>query len=99
MTYTGKEIQDAVDAADVDLDGWDWGYTKSLFLDGEETAIKWIAETGGMDEGSNASVVFQIGNQMFKKEGYYASHYGYDWDGDLFEVESYVRQVDDFRPI
>lgn len=55
-------------------------------LDGETFELKVVDETGGMDEGSHASVTIQIGDQFFRKDGYYASHYGYDWDGAFYEV-------------
>lgn len=31
--------------------------------------------------------------RFFRKEGYYASHYGTDWDGDLYEVEPVTKSV------
>lgn len=60
-------------------------------LGGETFELKVVDETGGMDEGSQASVTIQVGDQFFRKDGYYASHYGYDWDGAFFEVQP--RQV------
>ena len=49
--------------------------------------IEWIeGYSGGEGGGSNVYAIFAIGNQFFKKTGYYASHYGTDWDGDIHEV-------------
>jgi hypothetical protein len=33
-------------------------------------------------------VVIRVGTQLFRKNGYYASHYGTDWDGSVDEVVS-----------
>ena len=93
--YTAAEVQEAANRAG----DFEWGYEASMTLRGESVPIDWVASTGGMDEGSNASEVFKIGDQLFMKSGYYASHYGYDWDGDLNEVEPYKRVVNDYRPI
>ena len=70
-----------------------------LNIDDHQEIIKVVDETGGMDAGSDASVVIRVGDQLFRKQGYYQSHYGYDWDGDFSEVEPYARTVTDYRPI
>lgn len=57
-----------------------------FLLRGVPTEVSIAEQTGGMDEGSNASITFQIGSQYFRKDGYYASHYGYEWDGAFYEV-------------
>lgn len=58
--------------------------------------VKKVAETGGMDQGSYASVVYEIaapsGSRYFRIEGQYASHYGTDWDTDTF-AEVFPREV------
>lgn len=55
-------------------------------IEGVQIEVKVVESTGGEDQGSYASTIIQVGSQFFKKEGYYASHYGYDWDGAFFEV-------------
>lgn len=70
-----------------------------IVLNGVEYKITQKDQTGGMDEGSAASVVFEIDGRHFRKSGYYASHYGYDWDGDLEEVEPFEKTVTDYRPV
>lgn len=97
-TLTAKQVEDAINAQE-EIEGWDWGYENTLTTNGVVLDVEWVAETGGMDEGSYASHVFKINDQLFKKEGYYASHYGYDWDGDLFEVESFTKTVTDYRRV
>ena len=52
-----------------------------------------VKRHGGMGQGDSIWVVLRIGDQLFKKEGYYASHYGSDWDGDLTEVHEVQRLV------
>ena len=70
-----------------------------VVFEGETVDVKLVHETGGMDVGSNASMTFKIGDQFFKKEGYYASHYGYDWDGDFFEVKPVERVITGYEPV
>lgn len=55
-------------------------------IDGVPVEVKVLATTGGEEQGSHASILFQVGSQFFRKHGYYASHYGYDWDGIFEEV-------------
>lgn len=61
--------------------------------------IEVLDSTGGMDEGSNASVTFALGNQYFRKNGYYASHYGYDWDGSFEEVVPAQKTITVYKSI
>lgn len=81
--------------------GQGWGEVNgedfNLVVDGELLEAKNVGTTGGMDEGSNATSTWQIGNQYFRKSGYYASHYGYDWDGELEEVRPVQKVVTVFE--
>lgn len=77
----------------VDEDGWTEVDGMRITIDGEQYVLKVVNTTGGMDNGSHASVTFQVGEQYFRKEGYYASHYGYDWDGDFKEVRPVEKTV------
>lgn len=80
-------------------DGWLDVGGKRLHIGSNVEVVDVVTETGGMDEGSAASVVFKVGDQLFKKDGYYQSHYGYDWDGDLYEVEAFEKTVTDYRTV
>lgn len=60
---------------------------------GERAPISFVADFGGQGQGDEIWIVFKVGDQLFRKEGYYASHYGSDWDGDLCEVEAVERTV------
>lgn len=69
-----------------------------LVFEGETVDVKLVHETGGMDKGSSASMTFKIGDQFFTKEGYYASHYGYDWDGPFFESKPIKKVITEYVP-
>jgi hypothetical protein len=65
-----------------------------LTIDGTVTLVeykdgKMPAEGGGEE----IWVVVKIGNQYFRKDGYYMSHDSAYWDGDLHEVAPEVRSV------
>ena len=71
-----------------------------IVIDGEAVDYTVVeSDLGGEGHGEHVFFVFRIGNQLFRKEGYYASHYGTDWDGPLDEVEVYEKTVMDYRPI
>lgn len=57
----------------------------SISLRGEPVEITCVQQLGGMDKGTNANVTFKVGDQFFTKEGWYQSHYGYEYDGDFYE--------------
>lgn len=91
----GKEI-----LKDKPAHAWDWERVDAPFLlRGVPTEVSIAEQTGGMDEGSNASITFQIGSQYFRKDGYYASHYGYEWDGAFYEVKPKTVTVTQFERI
>lgn len=90
--YTTEEIENAV-AEREEGDGWfdlDWaenGHKVKVTLQGEETEVEKVdgkpsAEGGG----EHVYIILKAGDQFFEKTGYYASHYGTDWDGDVTEV-------------
>lgn len=80
-------------------EGWsDVEYSSFIIIDGKFVDYEVVDTTGGMDKGSNASVTIKIGDQYFRKEGYYASHYGYDWDGPLREVVPVEKIVTVYEP-
>jgi len=107
--YTEEEIAEMLEYGDYYVPGCviSWGELgweadkgrAKVTLDGVEFPIKVVKETGGMDEGSYASYVFEIAGRFFRKEGYYQSHQGYDWDGDFEEVEPFELRVTDYRPV
>lgn len=88
-----------------EVDGWDeleyalkgrYGHTKltSIILRGEPAPIEYVADFGGQGQGDDLWLVIKVGDQLFRKEGYYASDYGSNWgDGDFSEVHAVVREV------
>jgi pullulanase/glycogen debranching enzyme len=104
VDYTYTNYRDEV--VESTLEGSDFwheaGDAGDLQLDDKHTAHFVDGETGG--EGS-AEYIWQVwsvkdaeGNvQYFKKEGYYMSYDGSNWDGTLFEVEPYEKTVTDWR--
>lgn len=66
--------------------------------------LRLIENIGGEGEGDYAALIFTVtdatGNtRLFRKEGYYASFHGTDWDGTFAEVEAYDKTVTDYREI
>lgn len=55
--------------------------------------IRMVEQVGGMDEGYHAHVVLQIGNRLFRKDGYHQSHSGTFFDGDLYAVKRREKTV------
>ena len=58
-----------------------------LDIDGQKEYAEFIdgkmpREGGGED----VWIIVGVGTQLFRKYGYYASHYGTDWDGSFEEV-------------
>ena len=78
----------------------DLGYWKSKRNPSSATVdglgeVEFVESTGGEDEGSYASIILKVtsgcagcgqSTRYFKKEGYYASYEGYEWDGEFKEV-------------
>lgn len=68
-----------------------------LVIDDVEYPAVYVESYGGMDKGSDIWVVFKLGEQLFKKSGFYASHYGTDWDGPLIEVKPVEKVITVFE--
>lgn len=97
--FTARDLESMVDNEEVEYDYsgstetmggsefWSeiqWGSDHFVFPGiGKATRVD---SAGGMDEGSNIWTVFEVGGRLFRKSGYYASHYGTDWDGAFEEV-------------
>lgn len=65
------------------------GFGRLIYVEGYEGG-----EGGGEDAYQVVKLVAEDGSErFFRKEGYYASHYGCDWDGDLYEVVPYDKVV------
>lgn len=104
--YTEEQVQDALSRAlnldyANDPDDLDWSEVNEVlgWRGGELNTVlgdfKHVAEDGGEGQGDHIEFVFEVVDtgQLFKKEGYYASHYGTDWDGPFREVHAVERMV------
>jgi hypothetical protein len=68
--------------------------TVTIEIDGKQAAVTCVQQLGGMDEGTTADVTFNVGTQYFTKRGWYASHYGYEYDGAFEETIPKERPVE-----
>ena len=64
-----------------------------MLVDGEVVNFNVIEQVGGEGQGDHMHVVFQVGDQLFKKSGYHVSHDGSYWDGPLEEVRPVEKTV------
>jgi hypothetical protein len=84
--YTAAEIDSAV-TEDGLWDELDYVKTAPVTLRGEDVQVKFVAgETGGEGSAEDIWLVIKVGDQYFRKEGWYYSHDASHWDGDLREV-------------
>jgi hypothetical protein len=109
--YTAREIEEAVSAAaDVEghslEEGWgdlayqDDGYTATISLRGEDVQLEMIDSKPGREGGGeDLYIVVKVGDQFFEKTGYYASHYGSDWDGEVTEVNPAQKTITVYEPV
>lgn len=105
MTFTVEDVAQAIETWSEEEDGdrfWDvieymgkpWGGTITPDMFPELGTLEFVeGYTGGEGGGEDAYVVFKLGDRYFRKQGYYASHYGTDWDGELREVNPVQRVV------
>lgn len=71
-------------------EGWDswWRDEPIVFtVKGQEISAERVSSFGGEGQGDDLWIVIKIGDQFFKKSGYYNSWDGGAYDGELFEVE------------
>lgn len=96
-TYTAAEVLDALSETDLYEDGWSeiaWvldktrkNYTqRTITIQGADVPVEVVATDDGGEYGFETFVILRVGSQMFRKTGYYRSHYGNDWDGPFVEV-------------
>lgn len=114
MTFTKQDVENALNDEQFEsysewakrwsiIDAGDWYELSSgkgrVTINDTEYEWESVKHIGDEGQGEYAAVIFSIDGRLFRKEGYYASHYGTDWDGDLDEVEVYEKIVTDYRPI
>lgn len=109
--YTAREIEEAfAAAADIEghalEEGWgelayyDDGYSTTITLRGEDAHIVMVESKPGREGGGeDIYVVVKVGDQFFQKDGFYASHYGSDWDGEVTEVRPVEKTITVYEPV
>jgi hypothetical protein len=104
MTFTLKQVNDAISAWEETYDG-DSFYDEveyedegiELTIDGQKVVAKKEDSYGGEGQGDEYWVVFRINDQLFRVDGYWQSWEGGEYDGDLYEVEPYQVMVTRYR--
>lgn len=97
---TVADIEAAVEAHEFSDDFWpEFGWASR----GEKENLPGLGEIVVVDrrddpgDGQEMWIVFSLGDQFFRKTGYYSSWDGSSWDGALVEVEPYVEPVTFYR--
>ena len=95
-----SEVKEALLSHDAVDDYWgevSWaaksGALTELEIDGVKYPFTFIEEGGEGEWSYETSLIFQVGNQTFRKTGHYQSHYGNDWDGPLTEVHQVQKTI------
>lgn len=101
--YIAAEVQAAIEQS-IEAMGGDWGDfddcgVQEITLRGETVEVHPVASYGGEGMGNDIWFVVRIGDQLFEKDGYYASHYGTDWDGDFYEVKPAQKTVTIYKRV
>lgn len=86
--------------------GWEDGYyaieqasaEKPLVIDGFG-AIECVEQRGGEGEGDEYWIVFKIGERYFRKNAFWVSWDGVDWEGSIEEVRPEQQTVTVWKAI
>jgi hypothetical protein len=111
MTYTVEQVRDAIQQWAAGQGSWAdeetfyeeimWASKDTGFiLDALGADAFHVAREGGSEgEGDHMEVVFRIGDQLFRKTGYYNSWDSNDWEPGYYldEVEPYEVTVTRYR--
>lgn len=68
-----------------------------IVLDGERVKPELVVIEQDPLDYTYYYAVFKIGDQYFRKNGWYQSHYGSELDGDIEEVEKVTVQVNQWK--
>lgn len=97
VTLTHQYPDESAEFAWYDLEDYLYGNHSALTIDGFGVLSQEVFDTGGEGHGENVYMIFKLVNDngihFFKKEGYYASHHGTDWDGPFSQVTPVERMV------
>jgi hypothetical protein len=101
MSLNARDVESGLD--NDEAFSWyeaDYDVPDSVVVNGETYPLEVLeADTGGEGHGEYCFVVVKVGDQLFRKEGYYASHHGTDWDGTFEEVEAFEKTITDYRSV
>jgi len=107
MSFTAKEVEEKI--SEFEEAGYESTYGGGVYYDlkGEQEDIevtgfgtlKFVDEYGGEGSGDEFWVVFKVGDQFFRKEGWYASYDGGELDGELYEVKAAKVQRTEYERI
>ena len=102
-TYTADEVFNALQTHLED--GWSelkynirYHNSNTIYLRDEPVTFSIEDEYGGSGQGEEAWVVVRVGDQLFRQQGWYASHYGFEWDGDFEEVLATTKTITVYEP-
>lgn len=100
MSFTGKEVSEKV--SEFEESGFDVDYEGSIYQklhyghweDKKKTEVEvpglgtltYIDSYGGEGQGDDYWVVFKLGKQHFRVDGWYSSYEGGELDGEPYEV-------------
>jgi hypothetical protein len=97
--FTASQVEAAINA-EFDIENYFYEEIDpaGTFLSELDAYAYKISSEGGYEGGGDyMDVVFKVGDQLFKKTGYYNSWDSNEWDGGLEEVESYEEVVVKYR--
>lgn len=96
MSFTARQVEEAIES-DPDFEGWTsvkyHDGPEYIVIDGVGVRLEYVDSYGGEGLGEEAWFVIKLGEKYFRMEGYYLSHDGYTWDGDLEEVKPVKKTV------
>ena len=95
MKYTLEEVKVACASL-----AWDSMIKKdngakaaAVLIKDEAVAVTKVASEWDDNEYAPVYIVIQVGDQLYRKDGHYESHYGTEWTGVLYEVKAIERMV------
>lgn len=99
MSFTVKELEEKLDEA-CDQNEIYWGEPFELKIDGIGTVKGDDMEIAGAGEDRNdATQIITVGDRYFKKNGFYDSWNGTEWDGDFEEVKPVKVEYTEYHPL
>lgn len=97
--FTAQQVYQAIQSDGYETDFFNEVGSSGWNVPGLGNVIGVDREGGYEGGGEYMSVVFKVGDQLFRMTGSYNSWNASEWDGDLEEVESYQELVTKYRPL